>query len=185
MDKCRVNRIAVKIDKKTDDTIISLYKTNTLLATIDADDLDIDSFQKSGVSAKAYQAYCRDIVINLLDNDGIEGYYYDPKEEKTGVKYDQSGMVTACMEYVTNIIGDRYNYKQTFNNEVLEMEQYGDKFIKNAKILVEVLIESYDLRIQVVAEIRSGQMCRPKLFMHNDNEYQFNITTINKLIKSL
>ena len=94
-------------------------------------------------------------------------------------------MVTACMEYVTNIIGDRYNYKQTFNNEVLEMEQYGDKFIKNAKILVEVLIESYDLRIQVVAEIRSGQMCRPKSFMYNDNEYQFNITTINKLIKSL
>lgn len=41
MDRCRVNRITVNINKKTDDTVISLYKTNTLLGIINADDLDI------------------------------------------------------------------------------------------------------------------------------------------------
>lgn len=184
MDKCRVNRITVNIDKKADETTISLYKTNTLLGVINADDLEIESFQKSGVSAKAYQAYCKDIVINLLDNDGIEGYYYDPKEEHAGVKYGASEFAIACMEYVSNIIDDNYDWKRTYNDKMLEVEQYADKYIKNAKGLFEILIDSYDVRLQVIAEIKSGQMCRPRTFRYNDQEYTFNITNINRIVRS-
>jgi hypothetical protein len=184
MEKCRVNRITVNIDKNTDDTVISLYKTNTLLGVINADDLEIDSFQKSGVSAKAYQAYCKDIVINLLDNGGIDGYYYDPKEERTGMKYDASSFATACMEYVSNVIGDNYEWKRTQNDEV-DLEQYGDNFIKNGRGLFEIRIEGYDAKLKIIAEIKSGQMCRPRAFIFQDKEYTFNITNINRIIKSL
>lgn len=184
MDKCRVNRITVNINKSSDDTIISLYKTNTLLGTINSDDLEIESFSKSGVSAKAYQAYCKDIVINLLDNGGIEGYYYDPKEERAGVKYGMSEFASACMEYVSSIIGDNYDWKRTHNDETLEIEQYGDGYIKNAKGLFEISINGYELRLGILAEIKSGQMCRPRTFTYDDKEYTLNITNINRIVKS-
>lgn len=184
MDKCRVNRITVNVDKHTDDTIISLYKTNTLLGTINADDLEIESFHRSGVSMKAYQAYCKDIIINLLDNGGIEGYYYDPKEEREGVKYDASTFGSACMEYVGNVIGDNYDWKRTYADEMLQTEQYNDKYIKNAKGSFEVVINGFDIRLQIIAEIKSGQMCRPRTFIYDGIEHTFNITNINKIIKS-
>ena len=185
MDKYRVNRITVNIDKRTDDTVISLYKTNTLLGTINADELDIESYQKSGVSMKAYQAYCRDIIINLLDNDGIEGYYYDPKEERTGTKYDVSAFGTACMDYVSDIINDKYSWKRTYNDEISQMEQYDDKYIKNAKGSFEILINGFGIKLQVIAEIKSGQMCRPRVFTYDNIEHALNITNINKIIKSI
>ena len=186
MDKLKVNRITVNIDKGADETIISLYKTNQILATINTDDLGIETFSESKVSAKAYQTYCKDIIINLLDNDGIPGYYYDPKEERSGIKYDVGAFGKACMDYVAGVIGDKYNWKRTVTEpNIIDMEQYGDKYIKNAKATFEILIEGFDCKIQVVAEIKSGQMCRPRIFLYNDMEYQFNITTITKLLKLL
>lgn len=185
MEKLRVNRITVNIDKQNDDTVISLYKTNTLLGTINADDLGIESFKSSGVSAKAYQLYCKDIVVNLLDNDGIEGYYYDPKEEREGIKYDATSFATACMGYVDNVIGGNYNWKRTYNDEVSIVDQYNDKYIKNARGLFEIRIEGYDANLKIVTEIKSGQMCRPRAFMHGNSEYSFNITNINRLMKLL
>lgn len=185
MEKCRVNRITVNIDKRTDDTVISLYKTNTLLGTINADELEIESFQRSGVSAKAYQAYCKDIIINLLDNDGIEGYYYDPKEERAGVKYGTSEFMSACADYIDNVIDNNHDWKRTHNDEILQIEQYNDGYIKNAKCAVEISITGYDARLRVIGEIKSGQMCRPRVFTYKDTEYTFNITNINRIIKSL
>ena len=65
--KVRVNRIAITVDKKYDDVKISLYKTNDLLGTFTGDDLpDLPQFSQSGVSLKAYQAYCKDYIIELL-----------------------------------------------------------------------------------------------------------------------
>lgn len=185
MEKYRVNRITVNIDKQNDDTVISLYKTNTLLGIINADDLGIESFKKSGVSAKAYQLYCRDVVINLLDNGGIDGYYYDPKEEREGIKYDASSLATACMGYIENVIGDNYNWKRTHNDDISIIDQYSDNYIKNARGLFGIRIEGYEANIKVVAEIKSGQMCRPRSFIYNNDEYVFNITNINRLMKSL
>lgn len=184
-DKVRVNRITVNINKRDDDTVISLYRTNQLLGTINSDDLGIDSFAKSKVSAKAYQAYCKDVIINLLDNDGISGYYYDPKEERSGAKYGSSEFCTACMGYVETVLGDKYNWKRNYNDKSIEIEQYNDKYIKNAKSMFGITIDGYDINIEIVAEIKSGQMCRPRSFIYNGEEYTFNITTINKLVKSL
>ena len=183
MEKCRVNRITVNVDKRADDTIISLYKTNTILGIINADDLEIESFQKSGVSLKAYQAYCKDIVINLLDNGGISGYYYDPKEERTGQKYGVSEFGTSCIEYITGLIGDRYEWKRNYDDDISEMEQYNDKYIKNAKGSFGISIVGFDIKLHVIAEIKSGQMCRPKIFVYNNTEYTLNITNINRVVK--
>lgn len=187
MDKCRVNRITVNIDKNTDDVVVSLYKNNIQLAIINACDLEIVSFQDSGVSMKAYQAYCKDIVINLLDNDGISGYYYDPKEEHEGMKYDMSAFSKSCMDYVADTINENYDWKRTLDNkdEVLVMEQYNDKFIKNAKCLFNIVLEGFNVNLQILAEIKSGQMCRPRVMVYNGKEYTFNITNINRIVKSL
>lgn len=185
MEKYRVNRITVNVDKHSDDAVISLYKNNTLLGTVNTDLLGIDSFEKSGVSMKAYQAYCRDVMINLLDNGGVEGYYYDPKEEREGVKYDASAFAGACMEYVGNVLDDSYNWKRTHNDDIQQMEKYNDNYIKNAVGLFGILIEGYGVKLQVVAEIKSGQMCRPKTFMYKEVSYTFNITNINRIVKSL
>lgn len=184
MEDIKVNKITVNVDKKQDSTIISLYKTNQLLGTIDVDDLDIDSFQKSGVSLKAYQAYCKDIIINLIDNGGVQGFRYEPKEEYESVKYDVSAMRNKCSEYIANIFGDKYEHKMNFDDVELEIEKYKDMYIKNAIVKFGVSIIDYGINIYVQMEIKSGQACRPKVFEHNGSQYQFNITSINHIIKA-
>lgn len=134
------------------------------------------------MSARAYQAYCKDIIINLLDNDGIDGYYYDPKEERVGVKYGVSEFKTACMGYISNILDDNYSWKRT-DDVIIHIEQYNDGYIKNIKCMIGIMIIGFDIKIQVIGEIKSGQMCRPRMFIYKDNEYTFNITNINRIVK--
>jgi hypothetical protein len=183
MDDVRVNKITVNVDIKDDYTTISLYRTNKLLGSLQEDELGIESFGKSGVSLKAYQMYCRDIVINLLDNGGIKGYYYEPKSESESVKYGMGQFRSACSDYISDILGDGYEFTMTQNDIEHEIEQYSDKYIKDARVDFEVLLRQYNIRFKVCAEIKSGQMCRPKTFIYNNNEYNLNITNINKVVK--
>ena len=90
MDNIRVNKITVSVDKKNDETKISLYKTNDLLGVLIDDDIDLPLYSESGISLNAYKLYCRDYVIELLNCGAIPGYYYEPKENGQSVKYDQS-----------------------------------------------------------------------------------------------
>ena len=76
----KVNRITVMLDE--DEARITLYKTNTKLAEISNYDIDIPPFYESGAANKSvYQAYCKEVVMNLLQNGGIEGYYYEEKQK--------------------------------------------------------------------------------------------------------
>ena len=77
ISKIRVNKVTVNVDKH-DGTTISLYKTNNLLGILTEEDIDIPPFHSSGVSLKAYQMYCKDFVIELLNNDGIKTNYANP-----------------------------------------------------------------------------------------------------------
>jgi len=180
----RVNRIAITVDKKYDEVKISLYKTNDLLGTFTGDDLpDLPQFSQSGVSLKAYQAYCKDYIIELLNNDGIPGFYYEPKAESKGVKYSPGEFKSGIKDYVQDLIGDRYEYRIPMDEEVNIIEQYKDKFIKDATGRFNVKLLSEDLTFTVLGEIKSGQLCRPKKIEFGGKEFAFNITSVKEIIK--
>lgn len=183
MDGIRVNKITVNVNRKYDDVKISLYKTNDLLGILTDDDLDLPSFSKSGVSIKAYQAYCKDFVIELLNNDGIPGYYYEPKSENNGVKYTQSAFKSGVAEYIESLLCDRYEYKIPMTERIDVIDRYKDGYIKDAVGEFDVRLTQYDIKIVIISEIKSGQLCRPKIIKYDDVEYSFNITNVGRIIK--
>lgn len=180
----RVNRIAVTVDKKYDDVKISLYKTNDLLGIFTGDDLtELPQFSQSGVSLKAYIAYCKDYMIELLNNDGIPGFYYEPKSEGKSVKYSPSEFKSGVSEYISDLIGERYPFKVLMDEEVEITKQYKDKYIKDATGRFNVRLVDDNILFTVLGEIKSGQLCRPKKIEYDGIEYSFNITSINKMVK--
>jgi hypothetical protein len=183
MDNIRVNKITVNVDKTYDEVNISLYKTNELLGTLTGEDLGIPPFEGCGVSLKAYQAYCRDFVIELLDKDGIPGYYYEPKSEHQSVKYGNLAFKQSVVEYVDTLLKDRYEYKVLDTERIEVAEKYKDSYIKNASGEFDIKLTQYNIIITVLSEIKSGQLCRPKIMKFNDQEYSFNITNVGRIIK--
>ena len=183
MDGTRVNRITVNVNKY-DETTISLYKTNTLLGTLTEEDLNLPTLDNSGVSLKAYQMYCKDFVIELLNNDGIPGYYYEPKIENESVKYDNSAFKRGVVDYINSLLEDRYEYTIPMTERIDVTERYKDKCIKNAIGEFDVRLTQYDVKLVVISEIKSGQLCRPRIIKHDDTEYSFNITNVGRIIKS-
>lgn len=181
MEGIRVNKISVKADKY--DTTISLYKTNQLVGYLYADDVGVDPISKYNISLKAYQTYIRDLVINLLDNGGIPGYYYEPKQESAGVKYDVQSFLQKTTEYVKSVIGDNYNFilNQDFD---MERENYKNGGINNATAKFTLILNDENIRMKLVGQIRSGQWCRPRTIIYKDQELSFNITNINKIVRS-
>ena len=183
-NRIRVNRVTVNVNKRYDETKISLYKTNEFLGTLD--DIDIlPQFSSSGVSLKAYQEYCRDFVIEMLNKDVIPGYYYEPKSESQSVKYDKSTFKKGTTEYIENILGDKYEYKVLLTERIDVESNYGDGCIKNAIGEFDVKLLQFDIIITVISEIKSGQLCRPKIFRYDDMEYSYNITNIKRIINSI
>ena len=182
MDRIRVNKITITVNKY-DETIISLYKTNAMLGILTNEDLNIQSLSASGVSLKAYQMYCKDYVIELLNNDGIPGYYYEPKSESESVKYDNSAFKKGVKEYIDSLLEDRYEYTILMTERIDVTERYKDKYIKNATGEFDVRLTQYDIKITVVSDVKSGQLCRPKIMKYDDVEYSFNITNVGRIVK--
>lgn len=183
MDEIRINKISVTVNKKYDEVRISLYKTNDLLGILTEDDLDLPTFSASGVSIKAYQAYCKDLVIELLNNGGIPGFYYEPKSENQSIKYDQSTFKIGVAEYISSVLDDRYEYKIPMTERIDVTERYKDGYIKDAIGEFDVKLTQYDINIVVISEIKSGQLCRPKIIKYDNAEYSFNITNVGRIIK--
>lgn len=180
----KVNRITVNVNRKYDETRISLYKTNELLGTLNEVDLDLPTFSQGGVSLKAYQAYCRDFIVELLDIGGIPGFYYEPKQENDSIKYTPSIFKNGVDGYISDLIGDKYEYKLLMTERVDIKESYKDGYIKNATGEFDIRLEQFDIKICILSEIKSGQLCRPKIMKYGENEYSFNITNIGRIIKS-
>lgn len=178
----RVNKISVSMDKY--DTKVSLYKNNQLLGYLYADDLGLDPVNKYNVSIKAYQTYIKDMVINLLDNGGFNGYYYEPKQENMSVKYDNGSFLKRSREYVEDVIGDRYDFILTNDNNEIEADRYNSGYIKDALVGFTLILKGYDIRMTLKCQIKSGQWCRPRVFEYDGIEYNFNITNINKVVKN-
>lgn len=182
MEDIRINKISVDTDKKNDETIISLRKNNQLLGIINCDDLEIESYANSGVSLKAYRAYVEDVVINLIDNGGLPGYYYEPKQDNDGIKYDNGSFLARIKEYAKNIIKDKYRF--SLMQDSIDAERYNNGFIKNASAKFVLILQDYDIRIILLCNIKSGQVCRPRVMLYDGEEYSFNITSINRIVKA-
>lgn len=176
----KVNKISVDIDSD-DFTTASLYKTNNLLGVIECENLDIPSFSQSGVSRNAYQLYVRDYIINLLNNGGIEGFYYAEKQESESVRYDNSIFLQKAKEYMSNLLGGDYEFNITQDYNI-ESEKYKTGFIKNATAKFPVTINT--TKFKLICNIKSGQMCRPRKILYGDNELPFNITSVKKIVKN-
>jgi hypothetical protein len=188
----RVNRVTTQIGVEAGETtLITLYKNNIRLAEVTNRDIDVPDFFVSGVDNRnTYQSYCKDVVINLLQNEGIEGYYYEAKAETPDHevrKYTSGTVNSKISEYISSILVDMtvdtdIKYKiNEFNDDPIVTERYKDGSIKFCTTKIKAQINNISIIIE--AEIRSGQMCKPKKFTCGTDEYQFNITSLHRLVK--
>lgn len=174
----KINRITVSIDTEEDDAVINLYKTNELVGTIHYEQLNLVSPLDSQLSKKAYSDYAKDVTINLIDNGGLAGYYYEEKQKVEGIKYDMSVFRDSAKEFIDKVID--IPHRMTYSNVDADIERYESGFIKNAQADFPVVVDGTEILVR--CEIRSGQMCRPRLMFHNDNEYTFNITNVKRIL---
>lgn len=182
-EKTRISKISVNIDQDEDVATISLYKTNQAMGTFTHDKLGIVSPGDSGVSMKAYQLYCKDVAIQMLNNNGIDGLYYEPKDETVDhAIYDFTEFKRLTLEFVSKILGDM-EFKPTFNETTNLFEQSKSKSIKNASADFEIALIDANMKIKIRGEIKSGQICKPKIMIYGEEEIQFNITNVKKLIR--
>jgi hypothetical protein len=191
----RVNRVAVLL--QGDGAIVSLYRTNTKLGEVTNLDLAIPNFKASNMPNKmVYMNYCRDFMINLLENGGVEGYYYEAKQtiEDDGrpKKYDKStfegGAYNTLVKVMDNILNSSAHIKYEImrhDTQVEVTEKYKDNYVKYAKADFSVSLESGDKCEVIIVPVymKSGQMCKPKTIIHDGIERSLNMTTINSIMR--
>lgn len=184
MDKVRVNKVTVTVDD--DMAYITMYRTNTRLCEFTSRELEIPAPKNSGVDRQTYQAYCKELVIHLLEHDGFEGYYWGPKAEipdRAVRKYDASSFRARAIEKVSamlNEFGAEYQIQKWKEDQEIT-ERYKDMSVKYGYVNVWAVVAGKDICVRV--DVRSGQMCKPKTFTIDGDERQFNTTTIKKLSK--
>lgn len=195
MDGQRVNRVAVLLNG--DGAIVSLYRTNTKLGEVSNEDLAIPNFKQSNMPNKmVYMNYCRDFMINLLENGGVEGFYYEPKQttEDDGKpkKYDKGTFESGAYDMLTRVMDGILNSSAHIKYEIMKYdtqvevtEKYKDNYVKYAKADFSVSLEAGDKCevIIVPVHMKSGQMCKPKMLVHDGIERSLNMTTINSIMR--
>lgn len=196
----RVNRVTVNVGTEHGDcTIITLYRTNTKLAEITSNKLEIPDFVTSGVDKNTYQSYCKEVIINLLENEGVEGFHWEPKQvtsDTTEVitrKFSSSTFRAEAISRVKEILGVMldgtdvsYNIIEYRNDDVDVKERYKDMNIKfgSTNIVLDLDKLGNTIKITITVELRSGQMCKPKTFQLSDgSEHHLNVTTITRMFK--
>lgn len=195
MEGQRVNRVAVLLNG--DGAIVSLYRTNTKLGEVTNEDLAIPNFKESNMPNKmVYMNYCRDFMINLLENGGVEGYYYEAKQtvEDDGKpkKYDKSTFTSASRDMLVktldSILGSSSHIKYGImhhDTQVEVIEKYKDNYVKYAKADYSVSVESGEkCEVMIIpVHMKSGQMCKPKVVIYDGIERSLNMTTINNILR--
>lgn len=206
----RVNKITALFNGQ-DGVTITLYRTHNRLGQLTNKDLDVPDFKDSKATNKmAYMTYCREMVTNLLTNNGIEGYYYDPENKSEQSQQDipkkfgnvsfvkcAIGIVTDKMkELIEHKITDITAYDVNGNDQDAKIaERYKDGNIKYGAVDIaySITLENNDKRyvtdklvLNVNVEIKSGQLCKPKAFTCNGIQYSLNETNLkNVLISNL
>lgn len=143
-----------------------------------------------------YMNYCRDFMINLLENGGVEGFYYEAKQtvEDDGKpkKYDkslfQSGAYDMLTKTMDNVLASCSHIKyevMKHDTQVDVTEKYKDNYVKYAKAIHSVSIESGEKCEVIIVPVymKSGQMCKPKTIVYDGVERSLNMTTINNILR--
>lgn len=195
MEGQRVNRVAVLLNG--DGAIVSLYRTNTKLGEVTNEDLAIPNFKQSNMPNKmVYMNYCRDFMINLLENGGVDGYYYEAKQttddDGKPKKYDKSTFESGAHDMLArtldSILNNNANIKyeiMKYDTQVEVTEKYKDNYVKYAKadFSVSLVVGDKCEVIIIPVHMKSGQMCKPKNIIYDGIERSFNMTTINNIMK--
>ena len=195
MENQRVNRVAVLLNG--DGAIVSLYRTNTKLGEVSNKDLAIPNFKDSNMPNKmVYMNYCRDFMINLLENGGIEGYYYEAKQtvEDDGKpkKYDKITFTSGAYNILTKTLDGILNSSAHIKYDIMKndtqvevTEKYKDNHVKYAKADISISLEAGDKCEVIIIPVymKSGQMCKPKMLIHDGIERSLNMTTINNILR--
>lgn len=185
-----ITRMTISYNKDEDTANIYLYSGNTMIHKLDSCEVGIKAFSKSGAKNKTiYLNYCKEYMINLITNGGMEGFEY--KESDTT---KQDGQITKIAT-----ISDMNAY---FINKVAEIlkslgyeqgvtvgpslsspdvsKRYKNGSIEYATAKNECNIDG--ILIQLELEIKSGQPCKPKWFIFEDKRYSLNGTNLRKVI---
>ncbi len=207
--KITVRRIIVedqKVNKITDSiydnsAIISLYRTNTKLGEVTNNDIGVPDFKSSGIPNKTiYTKYCKDTIINILQNGGVSGFYYEERksDKSENIKYDISTFVSASKNLLINMLdkmveGRNIEYSVisniiTFSSDdthINIIEKYKDSNIKYGVVDFDIKFKrnNKEVTTMVKCEIRSGQLCKPKEIIYRGDILKFNITSVVRLLR--
>lgn len=195
-NRIKVNKVAVYVED--DLTSITLYKTNKRLGELSADDLELPLYNASRCPNKVvYQNYCRDLVVHLLEQGGIDGYYWEPKQITQTVgtvrKYDKSAFISIGKQRIQQIIVELTSVQfdiECGQDDVVVSEFYKDKNIKFATAYHKVTFHRTvyskgsgpDITVTIPVELKSGQLCRPKTMKLGAEEIGLNATSIKQLV---
>lgn len=186
----RINRVTVNMGEDFEPAVISMYRTNTKLIEIDNTQIGIPMLcDVPEVGKVKYQQYCKDTAIHLLEQGGIEGYYWEPKKKqvtadgkeivrkfnKSTFRQEAANRLSAMLED----IGVQFTVNQYTDDTIEVQDRYKDGNIKYGWTIIAAKISSTTIKVKF--ELRSGQMCKPKQFMVDDQVYSFNTTNIGKL----
>lgn len=193
MEQQRVNKISVNVDDEF--TVITLYRTNQKIGETTNEELNIPAFIDCGLDSKTlYANFCRDFVIHLLNHGGIDGFYYEAKQEaKDDIprRFDNGVFIKTATDTVTKILTDMFEDTQMKLQsctvaQIDVKNRYQDKYIRDGEADVICNIkypDEYDLQLVIPVEIRSGQLCRPKEMHTPTDTYKLNITNMKALSK--
>lgn len=200
--KQKVNKVTATINQDTGDTTITLYNNNQRIGSVSNFDIEVPIYEDCGIPNKSkYLSYCKDVIINLLQNGGVEGFYYEYKhvdDANNGKpsKFDKSLFITRSRAMINELLDDmlyerqEYTYRVSDNNKYdgsnAEITQkYKDGYVKygNADYTVTVTHGGEDKVFTVSSYIKSGQLCKPKIMVYDENEVGFNVTNITKMFK--
>lgn len=185
----RVNKVSVLVED--DMARISLYRTNTKVAEFWNNDIEVPDFSLTDVNKTVYQQYCRDVTINLLQNGGIEGLYYEEKKSDPEAvkKFGTSDFISTTRKMISDTFHEIF--EDTYDDHIFDIkggsdnlevtERYKDGNIKFAEIWYDVTIDT--TKLQILAEIKSGQMCKIKTMRYNDAEMSINASNIRRIMK--
>lgn len=168
----RVNKVTARFDGEM--VVLTMYKTNDKLGTLTSKDIGMGEVIPEGVKKQAYLEQCKDVLVQLLNNNGVQGFYYDDAsyQQENGIpkKLDSVTFTSTAVNLLSESLGEIGESAKlddySFNSDVRAniTESYKDGYIKYASIVFPVSFtrDGLTFKGEVEVSVKSGQFCKPK-----------------------